>query len=245
MKKTFIRLFAVAMAVLLMLTGMLSASAYEEYFDYSAPYADVFMDWYYQRTEYEAGFGSPMYRYFYSHYGATYDESSTDEASTDEASTDEASTDERIPDFVLAHISSPFIGEVMTYGVFGDYIVGGGGCYEPYCLAYHIYIPSTGEILTLREAWNSELEGIEEAVSVIGYLIGDADGDGKLTVKDATHIQKVKAGLLRDRFEMFFLMREDGTEPDACHVFDFNRDRKVDVKDATAVQKCIAGIEYR
>ncbi|MDO5123053.1 MAG: starch-binding protein [Eubacteriales bacterium] len=60
-------------------------------------------------------------------------------------------------------------------------------------------------------------------------LLGDADGDGKVNVKDATAIQKHAANLIT-------------ITGDALISADCDRDGKVNVKDATAVQKFTAGI---
>lgn len=62
------------------------------------------------------------------------------------------------------------------------------------------------------------------------YLIGDADDNGKINVKDATLIQRY-AAKLSELSEIGF-MRSD-----------VNSDNKVNVKDATAIQKFVAKIE--
>ncbi len=59
-------------------------------------------------------------------------------------------------------------------------------------------------------------------------VLGDADGDNTVNVKDATAIQKNIAGLAVPKF----------VEAAA----DANGDEKVDVKDATAIQKWVAGL---
>ncbi len=61
------------------------------------------------------------------------------------------------------------------------------------------------------------------------YLIGDANGDGKINVKDATQIQKAAAALVT----------LDDMQTLAA---DSNGDGTVNVKDATAIQKFVAGI---
>lgn len=61
-------------------------------------------------------------------------------------------------------------------------------------------------------------------------LLGDANGNGEVNIKDATTIQKATAKLLT---------LDESTKPRA----DVNADGKVNVKDATAVQKYIAKIE--
>lgn len=59
------------------------------------------------------------------------------------------------------------------------------------------------------------------------YILGDANSDGKVNVKDATYIQKFIAGLINTIDE---------------EVADCNSDGKVNVKDATAIQKFIASL---
>ncbi len=62
------------------------------------------------------------------------------------------------------------------------------------------------------------------------YLMGDADSNGKVNVKDATIIQKHAAKLLT-------------LIGDATFCADVNFDGKINVKDATAIQKYLAKIE--
>ena len=62
------------------------------------------------------------------------------------------------------------------------------------------------------------------------YLLGDADLDEKINVKDATLIQKHAAKMLT-------------LIGDATYCADVNADAKINVKDATAIQKYVAKIE--
>lgn len=63
------------------------------------------------------------------------------------------------------------------------------------------------------------------------YLVGDADLNNKVNVKDATHIQKFVASLTK-------------LTPNEYLAADSDRNLNVNVKDATAIQKHIAGIEF-
>lgn len=77
---------------------------------------------------------------------------------------------------------------------------------------------------------------ITEGISVVQvfkngvpYILGDANSDGKVNVKDATEIQKAVAGLITlDEIEMV--------------ASDVDANKKVNVKDATAIQKWVAGM---
>lgn len=60
-------------------------------------------------------------------------------------------------------------------------------------------------------------------------ILGDADLDGKVTVKDATLIQKHLADL-------------EKLSPESMALSDTNRDSKISVGDATAIQKLVAGL---
>lgn len=60
------------------------------------------------------------------------------------------------------------------------------------------------------------------------YLIGDADGDGKITVNDATTLQKVIAGIIKDT---------DGMIARRCDV----NGNGLTISDATDIQRKIAG----
>ena len=61
-----------------------------------------------------------------------------------------------------------------------------------------------------------------------GYLIGDANSDGELNIKDATAVQKYLAKFGKvDKL-----------------VADFNGDLSINVKDATDIQKKLAGLDY-
>ncbi len=69
----------------------------------------------------------------------------------------------------------------------------------------------------------------EPVLPVITYLVGDANMDGKINVKDATQIQKAVAGLVT----------LNTTQTIAA---DSDVNGKLNVKDATAIQKFVAGI---
>ncbi len=64
----------------------------------------------------------------------------------------------------------------------------------------------------------------------VTYLVGDANGDSKINVKDATLIQKAAASLAT-------------LDDTASKCADVNSDGNVNVKDATAIQKFAAGMD--
>lgn len=62
------------------------------------------------------------------------------------------------------------------------------------------------------------------------YYIGDANGDHRVNIKDATHIQKALAGLVQ----------LSKTQKEAAEVDGYDM---ITIKDATAVQKWLAGVD--
>lgn len=70
---------------------------------------------------------------------------------------------------------------------------------------------------------------LTEDLDIIEWISGDADQNGKVTVQDATKIQKA-------------LVKATHLGPKGKLAADFNEDGKITVKDATAIQKHLAGL---
>lgn len=157
-----------------------------------------------------------------------------------------ATTDEIVPEYVLIYLSSN-IGLPSNFAdVFGNYVLRTNSGSYPYTYNYAVYIPETEEIYSLSKAFEVGLNGIEYVFTEVGIgeLIGDMDKDRKITIKDATHIQKCLAGLLdfdkQDYIDAFGYEEN----PSLLYISDFNRDCKRNIKDATAIQKHLAKIDY-
>ena len=76
----------------------------------------------------------------------------------------------------------------------------------------------------------AETKGIDYVLTdTISYILGDADGDGKLTILDATKIQRLLADLIDDPDGMIAL-RGDCSE------------NGLDILDATKIQRWLAGL---
>ena len=85
-----------------------------------------------------------------------------------------------------------------------------------------------------------EIEGLEEALKFLNgtvvALIGDADANFTLNIKDATRIQKSLANYK----DLPVAHEWDELAIEAC---DFNRDGDINIRDVTAIQKHLAKIE--
>lgn len=97
-------------------------------------------------------------------------------------------------------------------------------------LALDVYNNSKSE-----EEFISATEKLLEAIAnlklaTITVLLGDVDGDGKITIKDATLVQKIVAGI-------------ENHKGNSEYAADANRDDNVNVRDATEIQKHIASIK--
>lgn len=114
------------------------------------------------------------------------------------------------------------------------------------------YFPSGYAVYdTIRETFCdiAEYEKFPDLDAVIeelelGAALGDVDFDGKITVIDATHIQKILAGIE--------VWEDDQPESDRIHyplnhkeyfLSDYDQDGMRTVLDATHIQKHLAGIE--
>lgn len=154
-------------------------------------------------------------------------------------STPVGSSEEATPDYALVFAVNTFYGPAIYREYVGKYIVISMNFYHPYELGYFIYLPAEDKIYTLKEAYDKGIEGIENVFTeadIMCGVFGDADKDGRLTVKDATWIQKRVAGI---NVESLY---ENDTLIDP--LLDFDKNYSVNVKDATAIQKYIAGLEY-
>lgn len=139
-----------------------------------------------------------------------------------------ASADECEPDYVLGFFAFVMHAPSTVAEAYGDYIVSSNNWYQPEATGFHIYSKADNKVYGLSEAWEIGLEGVEEALKIVGRRIGDVNADDAFNIKDVTHIQK-------------YLAQIEGYSCNKTFA-DFNKDSAVDVKDVTAIQKYIAGI---
>ncbi|MDO4419238.1 MAG: dockerin type I repeat-containing protein [Ruminococcus sp.] len=144
------------------------------------------------------------------------------------------------PDYVLVKASTPIVSDAFHSSDFGEYVIITAIYHYPYDHAYHIYTPADDKVYTLEEAYYAEIEGLEEALKFLNgtvvALIGDADANFTLNIKDATRIQKTLANYK----DLPVAHEWDELAIEAC---DFNRDGDINIRDVTAIQKHLAKIE--
>ncbi len=133
------------------------------------------------------------------------------------------------------------------YAIFENRIIRKTTPINNFHVDYALYVVDDGKFYDLVEIWKDEryTEDIYNALSDlnIGEIIGDMDKDGKLTIRDATYIQKCLAEIMN--------FPEDDVVPygynsefygELKFISDFNRDGNRSIKDATAIQKYIADL---
>lgn len=241
MKKQFIRILTLIIAICLIINvgaiGVTATSDVEEY-KYKEHFKKYY-DSYYETTGDE----------FWIYYDEIYEYYSKDSTS-----------DEQTPEFAVVYC---YKGYEFTVGetVFGDYVVTSGVNY-PYCLALYVITLDDYNIYTLTEAYRAGIDGMDEMLNewflsrpeklpVSVSRIGDVDRDQKITVKDATVIQKYIVGLQEIKYNDVYYnisscLKEGIVEVESLlpklYMSDFNYDAETNIKDATAIQKYIAGI---
>lgn len=130
----------------------------------------------------------------------------------------------------------------------GDRILSvvGGAC-AVFPDGYGVYVREIDKFIPLRQS-NLEqivelcpdfIEAIEE--NEIGQQFGDVDNDGKLSIIDATYIQRFLAKLY-DFIQTYYLVRLDGGNG-SVSVCDFDGDGDVSILDATGIQRQLAGLD--
>ena len=145
------------------------------------------------------------------------------------------------PDFVTVIAGDSTVDEGYFSKRVGEYVIKNDAKYAPYDLGYYIYFTAEDKVYDLESALQKYpqlqeklLRSLDTSSAPHYRLIGDAENDRKLNIKDATNIQKFLAGL-GNVWEYDNMLYNDAA--------DFNGDGKLNIRDATAIQKHLAKIE--
>lgn len=146
-------------------------------------------------------------------------------------------------DWALVSATSNLIEPKLTYAVFGERVYTSNNIMSPFSIGYGIYDVDKDEFIDLcmviKSGTQNEYNGLSEQVSSlkIGKLIGDMDGDDKISIKDATYIQKCLANINsfpdNDKIEGLNLTEE------IVFFSDFNRDGIRNILDVNDLQKAL------
>lgn len=152
-------------------------------------------------------------------------------------------------DWVLTHTTDSNPQPWECYIVLGSRVLHNQSGDLPFAFGYSVYDAVTGRFQSLLSAYETYerggYAGLAEAMDAchVGDRRGDTDGDGRLTIKDATQLQRYLAELeafpSRDRVQGFDYRTEyTGSHP--LYLSDYNRNGVRDIGDVTAIQKALA-----
>ena len=141
--------------------------------------------------------------------------------------------------------------EWIIYCELGDRIINRFSGGSPFEFDYAVYNTRRNRFVSLEHAYESgNYPGLDEALADlnIGRLRGDIDGDGVLTVSDATEMQRCLAEYRSypqddqvDGLKLPSGSLDDNDQP--CFISDINRDGVRNVIDVTAIQRKLAGFD--
>lgn len=133
----------------------------------------------------------------------------------------------------------PSASEYATYAIVDNMMIYVAYYYEPFRTGYAIYDVDKNEYTDLLDVDVASYSGLKEYLysSDIGRPIGDVDVDMKLTIMDATEIQRALAKIIEFGDEDNVRYRYNWIDDKSItFISDFNRDDERSVLDATAIQ---------
>ncbi|MGN1432564.1 MAG: dockerin type I domain-containing protein [Ruminococcus sp.] len=147
--------------------------------------------------------------------------------------------------YMLVSASYNFVVPIPVSNRYEGYIVENSDQRLPSVYGWLAVNIDTADVLTLEQALENGIIDTDELfelskypnefqpdINFTMYMLGDADNDGELTIKDATEVQRAGIGLAE--------VVKTGSERDT--VFDYDNDGRVSILDVTCIQKKIAGI---
>lgn len=129
------------------------------------------------------------------------------------------------------------------YQVIGNRVIIEEQQTAPFGFGMAVYSVTQDKVSPIYDGMLSQYDGLEEAFNEYGCgkLIGDSDGDGSITILDATVIQRCLASL-RD-YPAGDVIQPYGEVDGALKYYsDFNRNGEREILDATAIQRNLANL---
>ena len=222
MKKAFISIFAVLLAVLMLSALPVSATAIKD-----------------PHPEFILGLWSQYVKDFKEIHGFAPSKPDGD-LSYREISEYNPDPNDSSKDFKLVLASYGSTEDTFSYRTdFGEYTYYYNSYYSD-SRQYLIYLYNQDKAYTVEEAYYNQVEGLEPALRKLSVealaKVGDANGDFDVNIKDATYIQQYVAKMIECGNSHPYVNNPRLFERAA----DLNRDHNINVKDATMLQKFIA-----
>ena len=133
-----------------------------------------------------------------------------------------------------------------AYFEFGNRVLEIEDRYEPFAFGMGVFSVKHDRFFDVSAPELYELDDLERVWTKIGEgrLIGDMDGDNKLTSVDAALIRRCAAGM-QDYPESDKNIPSDMVENPLTYFSDFDQDGERTIMDVTAIQRYLANLPYR
>ena len=137
-----------------------------------------------------------------------------------------------------------FSDDLSYYAVIEDRVLIKRYYTDPFLMEYAVYDVAKNSFIEISDVNVNNYSGLMECLEAlrIGLPIGDVHADGKLTVLDATEIQRVMAQL-SEFHENDTIKAEALSKEELKYISDFNRDGVRSILDATAIQRKLAKLD--
>lgn len=139
----------------------------------------------------------------------------------------------------LTNVASPS----FVYAVLGNRIIRNNCIYHPFPFSYCVYDTESESFVDLVQAYKNqqyyELVEIVDSMK-IGKLIGDMNNDDRISISDATALQKCFVNI--QSFDKDDEIIGWPITKEIKFVSDFNQDGERDIRDVTAIQRYLAGL---
>ena len=148
-------------------------------------------------------------------------------------------------DWVLITAYSNFGGPLPICYEIGNRMIYSLNYYYPFDFGCGIYDVKQDAFFDIVKVDLSDYEGLEEQFNQtnFGRLIGDTDQDNKISILDATNIQRHLAGIKDIDDDIIEFYSEAAGGEVVKYYSDYDRDGTTTVLDATHIQKHLAGME--
>ena len=130
------------------------------------------------------------------------------------------------------------------YQVIGNRVIIEEQQTAPFGFGMAVYNVAQNTVSPIYDGMLSQYDGLEEAFNEYGCgkLIGDVDGDGSISILDATVIQRCLASL-RDYPDSDVIQPFGDVESALKYYSDYNRNGERDIIDATCIQRHLADLD--
>ncbi len=146
--------------------------------------------------------------------------------------------------YILINAYSNMCATAQTGFRIGDVVMHSYNIHSEFVYQYGLYDVKEDKIydlFDLRKTPEKYYKLEENLVNFCGGIpIGDSNGDGKVTVLDATVIQRVVASLERLHNPDHYVSHKDN---ESGYISDYDGDGEISVLDATCIQRKVAGLQ--